>query len=316
MSPAYVDSPFQLRTTLLPGEPAYSFGSLDLHNPGTKINVASFAVTSDVATITGSVVEGPSGALPSDDIPVAGDLISLEGVAPANGGELTAVVIHTGHAGTGFSVNDELAVTGGGGEGGVIKVATESGGTVETYSIVEAGYGYTTADAVTLKVLTGTGTAGEADITAGDLSDSIINLPITSYSYDADTGIATVEFALEIDDVSSTPAPGFALIGPTERAEAIVASTAGQQFAMQAFQGLASNSRDLSWVVSTPSAPDTFTVKLQVADVDQDAEYTDIDTTSAAGLKITIGVRANFVRLFVSAVDGGTDPTIIGKILE
>lgn len=315
MSPAYVDSPFQLRTTLLPGEPAYSFGSLDLHNPGTKINIATFGVTSDVGTITGTVVEGPSGALPNDDVPIAGDLISIEGVPAANGGELTAVVIHSGTAGSGFAVNDTLAVTGGGGTGGVIKVASESGGVPETYDVVDAGAGYTSGDAVSLTVLTGTGTAGTADITAGDIS-STDNLTVLSYSYDTTTGIATVTFTIDIDDVTAGPASGFAVIGPTERAEPLIASTAGQQFAMQAFQGLASNSRDLSWVVSTPSAPDTFTVKLQVADVDQDAEYTDIDTTSAAGLKITIGVRANFVRLFVSAVDGGTDPTIIGKILE
>jgi len=90
----------------------------------------------------------------------------------------------------------------------------------------------------------------------------------------------------------------------------------GLQFSMQTKMGFPSNSRDLNWVIATPSAPSSFTANLQVADVDQDAEYTTIDTTTAVGKRIVIGVRANFVRITLGTVSGGTNPTVIGKIME
>jgi hypothetical protein len=313
--PAYVSSPFGIRNTLLPGVNAYSFGSFDDKNPGTKINIATFEIATEVATLTGTVIEGPSGVLPTDDIPVAGDEISIEGLGES-GGEISAAVIHSGNAGTGFGVGDTASVTGGGGTGAVLTIASESAGVPETWTVTEAGEGYTTGTNIAITVLTGTGTPGTVDITADAInSEDANNAAITSYSYDAATDIAIVVFAFDRDDVTEGPASGFAVIGPTERGEPLVEST-GKQFAMQAFQGLASNSRDVSWVVSTPSPPSSFTAALQIADVDQDSEYTTIDTATAVGVREVIGVRANFIRIKVTAVSGGTRPTIIGKILE
>ena len=85
-------------------------------------------------------------------------------------GEITAAIIHTGAEGTGFNVNDTLAVTGGGGTGAVLRVASVTGGPpgpIATFAIVSGGSGYTTGTAVGLTVLTGTGAGSpSADITA------------------------------------------------------------------------------------------------------------------------------------------------------
>jgi hypothetical protein len=223
--PAYVSSPFGIRNTLLPGVNAYSYGGFDDHNPGTKIRVTSYAVTSDVATIIGQIVEGQSGILPGSVAPVAGELISTQGLP---------------------------------------------------------------VDATNAAITT---------------------ISITS------AGIATITYPLTAANQAAETVAAIALIPAQETADPLVTGS-GKQFAMQAFQGLASNSRDVSWVVSTPSAPSSFTAALQIADVDEDPEYTTIDTSTASGVRIVIGVRANFIRIKVTAVSGGTSPTIIGKILE
>ena len=127
-----------------------------------------------------------------------------------------------------------------------------------------------------------------------------------------DTG--TVSFALVSSNISTTVDAGSALVPQPETADAM-ATGSGQQFGMLVSQGLANNSRDISWAISTPSAPGSFTANLQVADVDQDANYTTVDTTTAAGNRTITGIRANFVRGNISAVSGGTNPTVIFRVV-
>jgi hypothetical protein len=313
--PPYVSSPYDQCATLLPGVNAYSFGSFDDHNPGTKIEVQTFGIAADVGTITGLVVEGQSGILPGTPKPIPGELISLRGLG-SSGGEISAAVIHAGNAGTGFAVGDTVEVIGGGGTGAVLAVATESAGVPETWTVTEAGEGYTTGTNIAIAVLTGSGTPGTVDITADAIvSEDVTNAVILSYSITS-AGIATVTFTIDADNVAAGPVQGvWALIPAQEIGEAFV-EAAGKQFAMQAFQGLASNSRDISWCVGTPSAPGSFTMVLQTADVNQDSEYTTIDTATATGMRTVIGVRANFIRAKCTAFAGGSSPTVVVKILE
>lgn len=158
---------------------------------------------------------------------------------------------------------------------------------------------------------------GTQTVTSGGAPNfNVTNASITAVGgfNTGDNSTGTISFALSSSNISTTSDSGQAYAPPNEVAEAM-ANGSGQQFAMPAMSGLASNSRDVSWVIATPSAPSAFTANLQVANVDQDSEYTTIDTTTTTGLRIVTGVRANFIRINYSGVSGGSNPTSIAKIL-
>ena len=74
-------------------------------------------------------------------------------------------------AGSGFAVGDYLLVTGGGGTGGILQVATiTSLGVILSFSVFAGGSGYTTASNVALAILSGAGIGSpNADITASTI---------------------------------------------------------------------------------------------------------------------------------------------------
>jgi hypothetical protein len=83
---AYSSSPFAAPPALLlPGQVAYSIGSFNDRVPSTKFFVTQSAIASNVATITGTIWEGP--------VPVAGQLISTQGLQ--NIPDVTNVAIAT-----------------------------------------------------------------------------------------------------------------------------------------------------------------------------------------------------------------------------
>jgi hypothetical protein len=67
--PAYDASGFQKSALLTPGLPGYSFGSFDDHQPLAKFLINQVQIATNVATITGVLVEG--------NIPAVGQLISV-----------------------------------------------------------------------------------------------------------------------------------------------------------------------------------------------------------------------------------------------
>lgn len=76
--PNYDKSPFKTPPKLLiPGQNSYVFGSYKQNSSPTQIQVASVAITANVATVIGSVVGG--------DIPVAGALVSIRGTQTSAG---------------------------------------------------------------------------------------------------------------------------------------------------------------------------------------------------------------------------------------
>ena len=143
---------------------------------------------------------------------------------------------------------------------------------------------------------------------------NVSNIALTGVSIVALTGIGTVTFALTHADVTSTPDAGAADVPVPEVAEAMTNST-GLQLTMQPASGLPNNSRDVEWTILTPSAPASVSAALQVADTDAEADYSTIDTSTAVGSRQVAGVRANFIRIKLSSVVGGTLPTVIGKVL-
>ena len=76
--PNYSASAFApLPQVAIPGTPAYFYGSLPTGTDDTYIHITNVAVTSNVATVTGTIYRG--------NIPVAGNFISITGCPTASG---------------------------------------------------------------------------------------------------------------------------------------------------------------------------------------------------------------------------------------
>jgi hypothetical protein len=230
--PAFSSSPVTPPPVLIAGQPGYSFGSFDRHQPTTRMLVTSVAITSNVATVAVTIVEGPT--------PTTSQLITIQGTQ-----------------------------------------TTTSGG-APNFNVTNAAI---------------TGVSG---FTTGN----------------NDTG--TVTFALTSNNIATTVDAGEAYAPVAEIGDTMTSSGAGatgRAFGMFSMSGLASNSRDVGWSVDTPSAPSTFTAVLQASMTNNDADFVTIDTTTAIGDRTVLGVRAIYLRGKVTAVSGGSSPTIVLKIL-
>jgi hypothetical protein len=76
--PAYINSPFApLPEVAIPAKPAYFWGSLPVDTQDTAMRISSVSLTSNVASVTGTIFRG--------SIPVAGNLISIQGTTSNSG---------------------------------------------------------------------------------------------------------------------------------------------------------------------------------------------------------------------------------------
>lgn len=230
--PNFSSSPVTPPPVLIAGQPGYSFGSFDRHQPTARMLVTSVAITSNVATLAVTLVEGKA--------PTTSQLVTIQGTQTATSG-----------GGSNFNLTN-VAITG----------------------------------------VSGFNTGNN------------------------DTG--TITFALTSSDIATTTDAGEAYAPVAEIGDTMTASGAGatgRAFGMFSMSGLASNSRDVGWSVDTPSAPSTFTAVLQSSMTNNDADFVTIDTTTAIGDRTVLGVRAIYLRGKVTAVSGGTNPTVVLKIL-
>lgn len=92
----------------------------------------------------------------------------------------------------------------------------------------------------------------------------------------------------------------------------------GRQFALRSFPGMNQNSPAIGYEVTTPSAPATFSIQIEGAFVDVDANYRIIGSaiTAVGANTINLGSeRFNFIRFNLTAVTGGSSPTIVAKFI-
>lgn len=114
----------------------------------------------------GNIQNGLASAI-TDTITNAGSANLIFSSNPALSAPISAAVIGAS-TGTGFAIGDTLSVTGGGGAGAILTVATLSGSSIATFTITAPGDEYTTTTGAALSILTGSGSGDPtADITAG-----------------------------------------------------------------------------------------------------------------------------------------------------
>ena len=91
--------------------------------------------------------------------------------------------------------------------------------------------------------------------------------------------------------------------------------TAGSQFAIPEPAGFPDQGHTVRWQTIFGSNPSAINIRLQGAMADVDAEYTDVDTSTATAgeARTAVGVRARFLRVKKMTSTGGTGLT--AKIL-
>lgn len=94
------------------------------------------------------------------------------------------------------------------------------------------------------------------------------------------------------------------------------APQAGAQFAVPEPVGLTDQGHTVRWQTIYGTAPGAVNIHLQGAMADVDAEYADIDTSTAAAgeARSVVGVRARFLRIKLFSNTGGAGLT--AKILS
>lgn len=150
-----------------------------------------------------------------------------------------------GTAGTGFVVGDYLAVIGGGGTGGVIRVATiGGGGAISSFAVVNGGSGYATTSAAALIVLTGAGAgAPTANIVAGNAIYSPVQRNYGGQFHEDITDLNPANTIAVYDNgIIQTLGTNYSLNGP------------GLAIPGQSFLGLY-----LTWLTGAPTGPVTAT---------------------------------------------------------
>lgn len=89
------------------------------------------------------------------------------------------------------------------------------------------------------------------------------------------------------------------------------ANTAGAQFAIPEPSGLADQTHAVRWQTIFGTAPSAINIRLQGAAADVDAEYGDLDTSTATTgeARTVTGVRAKFLRIKLFTSTGGASLT-------
>jgi hypothetical protein len=145
---------------------------------------------------------------------------------------------------------------------------------------------------------------------------------ITGVTIDSTTGLGTITFALTHANVVSAADSGLAMVDTPEVGDAL-ANGYSIPCALQAQPAEQRLQRGLMATVTFPSLPTAATVKLYGAMTNQKSQFTDLGVTlsSVSGgvatvlnTQVAVGVW-NYLCFVASSVSGGTNPTIVAKIL-
>jgi hypothetical protein len=146
---------------------------------------------------------------------------------------------------------------------------------------------------------------------------NVVGVALTGVSINSTTGVGTLTFALTSSNISTTNDSGQATVPQPEIGDAITTAAKGQQFAVQSNPGLSQEGKNPTWEIHFPSAPASFSAQLEGAMLDVDSQY---EIVGAA--QTTAGTYANnsplnfrFFRINITALSGGTNPTVVSKIM-
>lgn len=177
----------------------------------TAKKVSTFAGGSYIWSATAAGSTGQADIIPGTDL--APETATAHAVLATTGAMLTLTLTS---GGTGYTVNDVLTVSGG---GGTVTVNTVSTGVVATFTVTTGGSGHTVGQALTVTGGTGTG----ATFTVATISAAIA-------SYVVDDGGSGYDSAPTVTVASGNAVPGVATV-VNGVVTAIALGTAGSGYA-------------------------------------------------------------------------------------
>ena len=150
---------------------------------------------------------------------------------------------------------------------------------------------------------------------AGGLNTST-GIAISAVSITSSTGKGTVSYPKSTSNLSITADSGYAQSNIAEVAETLVSAQAYSAFAVNPAAGYG-----VTWSYTCPSAPAAIAIQLEGAIDNNDAEFSIIgssQTTTSGYPEViaTLPELVRFVRIKVTSTSGGTNPTLIAKLIQ
>jgi hypothetical protein len=145
---------------------------------------------------------------------------------------------------------------------------------------------------------------------------NVVNVALTAVNISTTTGAGTLSYAATGTNQTTTPDSGMFYIPVPEVGETL-ANGSSQAFAVpEAGSGHDDNGLTITWRTYYPSAPGAVTMALQASEVDQDSQYSTLDTSTNTGgeTRVITLTRFRFLRVNASGVSGGTFPTVVATI--
>lgn len=189
---------------------------------------------------------------------------------------------------------------------------------------------YVTASAVTSNVVTLSVTTVEGNVpavgatayvTGTSNGSATLNKPagvaLTGVTLNA-AGVGTITYALTTTNFATTADGGLVIVPTQEVGDSLTSNTKYLQFGVPSPVGVGGTSVEtLTWSTVISGSPSPVTINLQASIVDIDSEYATLDTsTNTTGETRYIAATAfNFFRITTGTITGGSNPTLIAKLL-
>ena len=158
---------------------------------------------------------------------------------------------------------------------------------------------------------------GTQTVTSGGAPNfNVTNVALASVTINSSTGAGTVTFALTSNNITAIADSGQAIAVALPTYDTLPSTAAaGQQFAVSSGSGAQNDQSGIVWWTQFTGSPSTVTMNLQGANIDQDAYYTTVDSsTNASGESRSVGtINYSFYRI-QAASTGGTSPKVLAGI--
>lgn len=151
---------------------------------------------------------------------------------------------------------------------------------------------------------------------AGALN-STSGVVLTGVNISTITGQGTITYAATTANLATTADTGLVLDPPAEVGDSLTSNAKFAQVAVPQTSDFNTNNKTVTWSTVIGGSPSGVTINLQAALVDIDSEYSTLDSSTNTTGETRAAANANFpfYRITAGTITGGTNPSLVGKIL-
>lgn len=132
------------------------------------------------------------------------------------------------------------------------------------------------------------------------------------------TGTGTITYAQTTSNLPTSPDGGLVVVAVVEVGDTLASNTKYLQFAVPSpIGGGGTGVETLTWSTVVGGSPAAVTVNLQASIVDIDSQYATLDSSSSTTgeTRYVAATDFNFFRITTGTITGGTNPTLVAKLL-